>query len=72
MSVPTAITWCHEISVQPGVIVAADDGFIGGLIHAAFGSAGGFGKRPLKRMGLAANAASRVTARSAVIAAAVP
>src|SRR5207342_836465 len=44
----------------------------GGLIQAAVGSAGGFGATPLKRMGWAANAASRVMARCSVSAAAVP
>jgi hypothetical protein len=48
------------------------DSFFGGLIQAAVGSAGGLGAMPLKRIGCAANAASSVTARCAVSAAAVP
>ena len=58
--------------MHPSVIVAGDDCLAGGLIHAAVGSWGGFGERPLKRMGWAANAALSVTARCAVSAAAVP
>jgi hypothetical protein len=48
------------------------DSFFGGLIQAAVGNADGFAATPLKRTGWAANAVSRVMARCAVIAAAVP
>src|ERR1700693_5078181 len=44
----------------------------GGRDAACRACAGGFGARPLKRMGCAANAASRVMARCSVSAAAVP
>ena len=53
----------YEISEQGGVTLIGDESFFDGLIHAAVGSSGGFGPRPLKRFGLAANAASSVTAR---------
>src|ERR1035437_7487220 len=36
---------------------------LGGLIHAAVGSVGGFGATPLKRSGWAMNAAASVTVR---------
>jgi hypothetical protein len=58
--------------VRAGAIVTGGDGFVGGLIHAAVGDTGGFGVRPLKRSGWAANAALRVRAHCAVSAAAVP
>ena len=48
------------------------ESFFGGLIQAAVGSWSGFGARPLKRIGFAANAVSSVTARCWVSAAAVP
>ena len=41
---------------------AVSDG--GGLIHAAVGRAEGVGRSPLKRLGVARNAASRVTCRA--------
>ena len=53
------------------MIESGVDSFFGGLIQAAVGSAGGFGAMPLKRRGWATNAESSVTARCAVIAAAV-
>jgi hypothetical protein len=53
-------------------MVVGVESFFGGLIRAAVGSSGGFGAMPLKRFGLAVNAASSVTERCWVRATAVP
>src|ERR1700678_661331 len=52
-----------------GVTIGLVVSFLGGLIQAARGTAGGRGTRPLKRAGCAAKAASRAIARCAVSAA---
>ncbi len=56
------------MGVTIGVVVS----FLGGLIQAASGTAGGRGATPLKRAGCAAKAASRVIPRCAVSAAERP
>jgi hypothetical protein len=49
--------------VRAGLLCCGtDEGFAGGLIHAAVGSYGAFGECPLKRIGCAAYPASSVTA----------
>jgi hypothetical protein len=56
-------TWSHEFREQAGLFLIDAECFFGGLIQAAVGNSGGFGAFPLNRIGLAANAASSVTAR---------
>lgn len=66
------VTMLHEFTVEAGVLESSALSGVGGLIQTAVGSAGGVGRRPLKRFELVRKAVFRGPCLSARAACAWP